>query len=499
MKKRIFTFLAIVFAIGLFAQTDIMPPELVAPTDGKENQMPDVTLDWNAVSGIGQVTYEVELDTDDQFPNPQEFITDVSSVTGDQLFFGTVYYWRVNATDNTGTSDWSEVFTFKTFDEVLLNKPNDGATDQMPNVKLEWKKQANMGVIISGIYFYDFEISEDTSFNNIVMSEAIDFSTFTNADNFHYGYASQLMFNTEYFWHVRARHEMDSTEWSERRSFTTIEKVILVDPPDGAIDQMLDVILHWEEVTGTFGYMYELCTDPNFGMPCMNIVDTNAVATNGLAFGETYYWRVKSYHNLDTTDWSESWSFETVNTIALVLPENEATIPDLLPQLEWLPVTGITNYEVEYDISENFTDPETNLIAPAENFFQIQYVLEVGTTYYWRVRAIQDGDTSNWSPTWNFTVNTSGIYDQFLNEANLSIYPNPSSGMVNVKFEPATAMNIEISVHDILGQVFYKENTLFSMENTSRSINLDKLSEGIYIIIFRHGEIQVAQKLIIDR
>lgn len=499
MKKTIHTVFLVILTLGLFAQSEIMPPELVAPTDGKANQMPDVTLDWNAVSGVGVVTYEIEVDTSDQFTNPILFETNLSSVKTENLLFGTLYNWRVRATDNIGTSDWSDVFTFTTFDEVLLQSPTNAATGQVPNVKLQWKKQANQGVVISGITYYEYQVSADTAFTGAPLHQ-VSFASFASTDPFHFSYANQLLFNTEYFWRVRAKHDFDITEWSEVRNFTTIDKVALTEPANNAADQMLDVKLKWTDVSGTFGYMYELCTDPNFSFPCLSITDTNVIVPEVLEFGETYYWRVKTYHDMDTTEWSDARNFSTINVVTPVSPENGSLVPDLLPKLKWEEITGISKYEVLYDVSDNFTDPVGGLISPNLPEYQIQFVLEKDITYYWKVRAIQDGDTSNWSPTWSFTPYIpSGIENEVLAKSNVNIFPNPSSGELAVTVNSFEPIEVEVKVYDLLGQVFYENTVVFDPARKRLDLDLNNLSKGMYILNLSNGASIYSEKLVIEK
>lgn len=499
MKRTISVLFISFIAIFVAAQTDIVPPELVSPADGKLHQMPDVLMDWNAVSGIGQVSYELQVDTSDQFPDPHIFETTTTSQPASELYFGTTYYWRVRATDDLGTSDWSEVFSYNTFDEVLLQSPGDGDEGEMPNVELKWKKQASQGVIISGITHYTFQISLDTLFTDPVMTKSVNFNSFATTEPFHYGNASMLHFDTEYFWRVSARHALDTTEWSEVRSFTTLVMPELSSPEDNATEQMLDVPLEWGLITGVFGYMYEVSKDPNFTLPAMTVVDTNIVIPELLEFGETYYWRVLTFHNADTSDWSDAWSFETINTVYPTAPANGEVTEDLIPRLEWEPITGISRYHVQYDMDENFSDPVSNSVAPENSFFQIQFILEEETTYYWRVRASQDGDTTMWSETWSFiTKSSSGINDLVLTKDNISIFPNPTSGRLTIEMDEPME-TLEINLHDLLGKSVFSRTVQFNNGVATKTLDLSTLKEGMYIIRIINGGQSYSEKIIIDR
>ncbi len=70
--KRIFITTLLISLIGLLnltAQERIYTPELSLPLNGAVDQMPDVVLDWNAVTGgnTGIIKYDIQLDTDPGF------------------------------------------------------------------------------------------------------------------------------------------------------------------------------------------------------------------------------------------------------------------------------------------------------------------------------------------------------------------------------------------------------------------------------------------------
>jgi len=78
-------------------------------------------------------------------------------------------------------------------------------------------------------------------------------------------------------------------------------------------------------------------------------------------------------------------------------------VPDAM--LDWDAVTGITldiTYEAQLATNPEFSDavtfPRTDVTA------QTMSSLLFGGTYYWHVKAFDDGNASGWSETWSFTV-----------------------------------------------------------------------------------------------
>ena len=158
--KRIFITTLLISLIGLLnltAQERIYTPELKIPVNGAVDQMPDVVLDWDAVTGgnTGIITYDIQLDTDPAFANPVNFQTEfLTGYKTSMLLFGQTYYWHVRAVDGNDVSGWSETWSFRVIRRVILNKPTD-ALEQKTDLFLVWNA-------ITGITEYDYQF--DTTY-----------------------------------------------------------------------------------------------------------------------------------------------------------------------------------------------------------------------------------------------------------------------------------------------------------------------------------------------
>jgi hypothetical protein len=496
MKNLLFTALFAIISVSLLSQTDILPPLLDKPADAAINQMPNAELDWFASSGIGQVSYEVQIDTSDLFENPVIYNTLFSSQKAENLFFGDEYFWRVKASDNSGTSDWSETRNFTVFDQVALKDPENGLENQMPDVQLIWsnRKGANF---ISGITFYDLEVSLVEDFSTVFYAASVADGTFPADTNFIFKNTSNLLFDTTFYWRVRARHSLDVTLWSEERSFSTIEGLSLTSPADGAVGQNPDVELIWEAISGVNKFVYQVCTDPNFTFPCItNFTESNSVIVPSLLFGTTYHWRVKASHLNDTTDWSEERDFQVANTVVLNTPENGAAGLSILPTLIWNYLRGADQYEVRWNSQDN-SIMDTAFVDTS--FFLMFKPLELGIDYFWKVRAINNIDTTNWSETWQFHTGQSGIDNQVLGKEIVSIFPNPASGELTIELNSIQQTNVQIAIINLMGKIVSESNFSFDQGLDSKKINLYELNNGLYFIKFKSGDAIYTEKLIIDK
>lgn len=88
-------------------------PILIAPEKNSTGVVLDVTFIWHSADRAD--VYELEYDTDGGFSEPYSF-SDLSdtTLTVEPLDYKTTYHWRVRASNNGGTSDWSEVWSFTT-------------------------------------------------------------------------------------------------------------------------------------------------------------------------------------------------------------------------------------------------------------------------------------------------------------------------------------------------------------------------------------------------
>jgi large repetitive protein len=497
MKKLLLTKLGVFLSVMLLAQTDVLPPTLVSPADAAINQIPDVVLNWYPVAGIGPVTYEVQYDLDDTFTNPVSNTVNFSSLKTSEMLFGTTYYWRVRATDNTGTSDWSETRHFTIFIKPELTSPEDGGTNINPANIIQWKTRI-LSVVITGVTYFDWQVSEDSSFSTIKNEGEVAQGDWNTSQQNYEATTSLLHFGTEYFWRVRTRHDADTSDWSNVWSFTTKETPTLTAPADGASNQMIDLTLTWQEIPGAFGYLYEFCTDPTFTIPCLSVATTHSASPLGIMFGTTYYWRVQAYHTVDTSQWSDARSFETINTVGLVSPANGSYVDELFPTVSWQAVTGTEGFEILYDVSDAFDNPEIVYEEGNSYSHKIITILTLNQTYYWKVRAFNDGDTTQWSPTWSFTVGVPGV-NNLLSDNSISIYPNPARESLTLKLNTSNFNTIEVKISNLLGQLVFSEQLTFNLQDATEVINLDKMENGLYIIQIRTGSSVLTQKILIER
>ena len=89
------------------------PPTLSSPSNGATGVALNPTLSWNS---SGATSYSLEISTDISFSSAVDCPSGISGTSYSLSGLGpnTTYYWRVNASNQYGTSGWSNARSFTT-------------------------------------------------------------------------------------------------------------------------------------------------------------------------------------------------------------------------------------------------------------------------------------------------------------------------------------------------------------------------------------------------
>jgi hypothetical protein len=491
--KRISTVILLLVSFNLFAGVTIYAPALKTPANAATKQAPDVLLDWDAVTGVIGLHYEVQVALDESFTNPVNYSTDLTSIKTSELLFNTQYFWKVRAIDNTGTSAWSEVRSFTVLETVDLSKPTNNAVKQIPNVVLIWKP-------VSGLTFYKIQLDITPDFNSASLTEfVVPWTSTIDRDT-----CSDLLFGTKYYWRIRAGHSKDTTIWSAAWNFTVLSVFALKEPDNNAVNVMPDEKIRWIAVDGALGYIYQVATNSSFSDAVTYNTTTATNYADTLNFGVKYYWRVKAYHAKDTTEWMETWKFTVIDQVVLNSPGDSAIDIPIYPTFIWKAVTGINSYEIMINHSPDFIEPITNIVAANstsanQTFTLPSPALDSATVYYWRVRACHQRDTSEWSEQRSFTVMGVGIDPLELHDHLVSMYPNPCSGQVYLRLAKGGSGNIRITVMNLVGQNRIDETIQYTQGMLIKTLDISQLPDGIYIVRMESGKSVITRKLIVQK
>jgi hypothetical protein len=385
------------------------PPTLTSPSNGATGVSAAPTLTWNASGGA--TSYHLQVSESSSFSTTvvnQSGITGTSyDVTG--LSNSTLYYWRVNATNASGTSSYSTAWSFTTLGLAsppapTLSSPSNGSTGVPTSPTLNWNPS-------TGATSYHLQVSESPSFSTTVVNQSG--ITGTSYD------VTGLSNGTLYYWRVNATNTGGTSAYSTRWSFTTIVAApsapTLSSPANGATSVATSPTLNWNASTGATSYQLQVSTDSSFASTIVNEsgITGTSYGVTGLTDGATYYWRVNATNAGGTSSYSAPWNF-TTGTVAsppatptLSSPANGATSVSTSPTLNWNASSGATSYQLQVSTNSGFASTVVNQGGITGTFYDATGLTD-STIYYWRVNATNAGGTSSYSAPWSFTTSSGG-------------------------------------------------------------------------------------------
>lgn len=404
---------------------------LTSPGNNTTNQFPNALLNWNYVTD--PISYDVEYDTSVSFSSPNYVYASNDSISEHKtadLLFGETYYWHARVHNLADTSQWSSIWSFTVIDNVIQTAPSNGAMSVPSRVTLNWNA-------VEGTTGYEVLIDTSSSFTSPL--NAI-YQTSTSDQQ-----VLNLYFGTRYYWKVRAFHSLDTSSWTSAWSFTTADTVVLTAPSNHASQVTPRVNLNWSNLSGSSAYIVAYDTSASFSSAVAKVMTTsssNYFATN-LFFNQRYFWKIKAINLVDTTAWSETWDFITLNELVHTSPLEGDTGQALTTEINWAGVSGAVGYIYRFDTSPLFNVlPQTGNSIGTNSRADIS-LSQYGQTYYWQVAVFDSVDTSGWSAPWSFTT----LY-QLTQAPNLLAPADLSTGL--------SIASVPLSWNSLVGAVSYE-------------------------------------------
>ncbi len=394
---------------------------LASPSNNATNQFTNITFKWFKANDNVPVNdpkaitnYWFDVASDSLFANiitRDSSLTDTTKyVTG--LSYITNYFWRVKAKNPTGWGVFSSVWKLTTVPPVpvepVLLTPANNSEDLSVTPALDWNE-------VTYASSYRVQISTSASFTTTVYDTAgLNSSSIIVP-------SGKLTTNTQYYWRVSATNISGTSSYSVVWNFTTSPNApnvpLLSQPANSATGQPTTITFKWYKAIETFGdspdeiskYWFEHSTDSTFA----NVIARDSSLTDttktlsGLNNITKYFWRVKAKNQTGWGNFSSIWNFTTIVPLpvapVLSLPLNNTTGVVLSPVLTWNSVSFAVSYRIQVSVDSNFTTTQwdtsgvtgINATVPAGKLTGL-------TKYYWRVNAVNENGTGNWSSVWNF-------------------------------------------------------------------------------------------------
>ena len=92
-----------------------------------------------------------------------------------------------------------------------------------------------------------------------------------------------------------------------------------------------------------------------------------------------------------------------------------------------------------------------------------------------------------------------GIDEKSSSIASMNVYPNPSGGMVSIRFEQIVSNKAKLTVVDMLGNVVNMQD-LGSLSAGQHDIKIDSnFANGLYVAVLESGESRMQSRFVVSK
>jgi|WetSurMetagenome_2_1015567.scaffolds.fasta_scaffold06195_4 hypothetical protein len=194
----------------------------------------------------------------------------------------------------------------------------------------------------------------------------------------------------------------------------------------------------------------------------------------------------------------------------LISPPNGATNVLLNPTLIWS--GGASSCGLQVSLSQSFTSCIIDTIVGSSLYLVQNGILNINTTYYWRMHNSVGFTYHWWSTPWSFTTRSTGINtisSEIPKEYKLyQNYPNPFNPITKIRFDIPSKVkretsNVKLVVYDILGKeviTLVNENLqpgAYEVPFSSSSLSGNQISSGVYFYKIETSSFVSVKKLVL--
>jgi YD repeat-containing protein len=321
------------------------------------------------------------------------------------------------------------------------------------------------------------EISENESWN----------TTFNKPFTFEDDYGNIFNFDDLMIYDVNTKVKKVNVTWI----IPELEIVLLSSPTNLSEDLEIEEALSWTETSYTDFYHVQLSESKDFEILLLDKSDTKerTIPIKNLKYNTTYYWRVRAINSIGSGNWSEIWSFRTIEVfppqdpVVLQYPNDNAKEVKMKNlELEWLPTENTDSYLIQVSLGPSFEDKQ--LVYNIKNIqSNIVNLAPLGseTLYYWRVRAVNKYGNGPWAETWVFTTEKLVSVEDLSNKYNVLVFPNPTYKNATISYSLPQASSVEISLFDQSGNIVISSGKQDQTAGPNQfKFATNKLSSGTY-------------------
>jgi len=196
------------------------------------------------------------------------------------------------------------------------------------------------------------------------------------------------------------------------------------------------------------------------------------------------------------TDVNGCSATKTVKVVVKPVPGNLTTtnITTSSALASWSHISCAVGYTIQYRVSTSSS--WTTLQINSNTNSVVAGGLIPSTTYNWKVRTkFANGTNSAYSAQKSFTTPALRA-GELAADDNLNVYPNPSTGMVNLLITDCDHCSVQLLVFDMLGNRVYDQQ--YNADGQNKTIDLSTLAKGVYQLQVRYDGVTKKSKLILQ-
>jgi Secretion system C-terminal sorting domain/Pregnancy-associated plasma protein-A len=197
---------------------------------------------------------------------------------------------------------------------------------------------------------------------------------------------------------------------------------------------------------------------------------------------------------------------DNIGLALLQVPANGATTAAYNSiDCDWADVPGAIGYVVEvstsqtnFDIGRRVTVYNTSQVTL--NAANTGTYLAAGKQYFWRVRAFGSYITmTNFTANFNFTTGTSSAVNEIPGIEGFSVSPNPVKGtkQIAISLTTANSFKANVKIQNLAGQIVLNEVRNFESGLINQTMDVQSLTQGLYILSIENEKGVLNKKLVI--
>ncbi|MFC6999411.1 family 10 glycosylhydrolase [Rufibacter roseus] len=162
-------------------------------------------------------------------------------------------------------------------------------------------------------------------------------------------------------------------------------------------------------------------------------------------------------------------------------------------RFRWITNEVVQGYHYQWSTSPTFaTVVDENSSMSSATLSRLFFNLNPGLTYYFRIRSRNSFSWSDWSSVYSVNVWPTGISD-LVQEDQIKVYPNPTSGPINIDLHLKKAATVRAELFSMDGQNKLKTvSKKFGQGDQTIRMSRGRLSAGVYVLkLVINGELSV--------